>query len=351
MNKSFTTASLAVLVGLGATLAGAVPAQAAAGFAFDDRIAGPDRFATAVAASQLLEPTDGAATDVVIVNGYATIDGLTASYLAGLKSAPILYTDTAAVPAVTTAEIDRLGAANVWIIGGTNRIPTAQEDAWKAAGKTVTRIAGADRYQTAALVAEAGGTAEEGDNPNGNAPEQVFIASGTATADALAAGPIAWARNYPILLTEAGTLPEVTQTALEELGTDERVVLGSTGSISEAVYTQADATQRLGGTSRQDTATQIADYATSSQNFDTQSVALVGGTDATAADALAAAPVAGSQGVPLLFLDFDGTPGATTTAYLSEHKANYTGRGTGWIFGGTSAVPQAAADAATATVQ
>ncbi|WP_380156113.1 cell wall-binding repeat-containing protein [Kineococcus sp. R86509] len=345
------SAGLALLVGLGGAAAIAAPAQAATGFTFDHRIAGADRFATAVESSKLLEPTDGAATDVVIVNGYATVDGLTASYLAGLKSAPILYTDTTAVPAVTAAEIARLGAKNVWIIGGSDRVSTAQEDAWKAAGKDVTRIAGADRYETAALVAEAGGTAEDGDNPNGNAPEQVFLASGTSTADALAAGPIAWARNYPILLTEAGTLPAVTKTALEELGSSNRVVLGSSASVSDAVYSQAGGTQRLGGTSRQDTATKIADYATASQNFDTQSVALVGGSDTTAADALSAAPVAGSQGVPLVFIDFDGSLGATTTSYLSAHKTSYTGRGTGWIFGGTPSVPQAAADAATAAVQ
>ncbi|PRY10049.1 cell wall-binding repeat-containing protein [Kineococcus rhizosphaerae] len=348
---TFATAGLALLVGLGGAAAVAAPAQAATGFKFDHRIAGADRFATAVESSKLLEPTDGAATDVVIVNGYATVDGLTASYLAGLKSAPILYTDTAGVPAVTAAEIARLGAKNVWIIGGADRVPTAQENAWKAAGKDVTRIAGADRYQTAALVAEAGGTATEGDNPNGNSPEQVFIASGTSTADALAAGPVAWAKNYPILLTEAGSLPKATSDALAALGTTDRVVLGSSSSVSDAVYAEAKGTSRLGGTSRQDTATKIADYATSSQNFDTQSVALVGGADATAADALSAAPVAGSQGVPLVFIDFDGSLGATTTAYLSAHKASYTGRGTGWIFGGTPSVPQAAADAATAAVQ
>ncbi|MGI4896016.1 MAG: cell wall-binding repeat-containing protein, partial [Janthinobacterium lividum] len=149
--------AVAALVGLGTVAAIGAPAQAAAGFAFNHRIAGADRFATAVASSKLLEPTDGAATDVVIVNGYATVDGLTASYLAGLHSAPILYTNTDSVPAVTAAEIARLGVDDVWIIGGTDRVSAGLEAAWKASGKEVTRIAGADRYETAALVAEADG--------------------------------------------------------------------------------------------------------------------------------------------------------------------------------------------------
>lgn len=342
MKKSLTTAGLAVLVGLGATVAGALPAQAAPGFAFDDRISGSDRFATAVAASELLYPTDDTATDVVVVNGYASVDGLTASYLAGLKSASILYTDTTSVPAVTAGEIDRLGVTDVWIVGGTNRVSQSQQDAWAAAGKTVHRIAGADRYETAALVAQA---------DDQGAPEQVFIASGTGTADALAAGPIAWARNYPILLTEAGAVPDATAAALEELGTSNRVVLGSSASVSDAVYGQVAGTQRIGGANRQETASLIADDAIATENFDSQSVALVGGTDATAADALSAAPVAGAGGVPLLFTDFDGGLGASTSAYLTSKKANYAMSGDGWVFGGTPSVSQETVDAATALVQ
>ncbi|WP_432510001.1 cell wall-binding repeat-containing protein [Kineococcus sp. SYSU DK001] len=331
-----TTAAAALLVGLVAA-----PAQAAPGFAFDQRISGPDRFATAVAASKLLEPVDGNGTDVVVVNGYATVDGLTASYLAGLRSAPILYTDTGSVPAVTAAEIERLGVRDVWIVGGTDRVPQAQQDAWAAAGRTVHRIAGADRYETAAMVATA--------DDSGDAPEQVFIATGTGTADALAAGPIAWARNYPVLLTEPGTVPAATAAALTELGTANRVVLGN--AVTDAVYGQVAGTQRLAGADRQETAAKIADDAIATENFDSQSVALVGGTDATAADALAAAPVAGAGGVPLLFTGFDGGLGDGTSAYLTAHEGNYVSAGDGWVFGGEPSVPQRAVDAATALVQ
>jgi len=339
MKKSLV--GLALAAALGSTLT-AIPAQAATGFAFDQRISGADRYATAVAASKLLYPTDDSATDVVVVNGWATVDGLTASYLAGLKSAPILYTDTNSVPDSTAAELDRLGATDVWIVGGTNRVSQAQQDAWSAAGKTVHRIAGADRYETAAMVATA---------DDQGAPEQVFIASGTATADALAAGPVAWARNYPILLTEKDAVPGSTADALADLGTTDRVVLGSTGSVSDAVYTGVAATQRIGGASRQETAALIAEDAISTENFDSQSVALVGGSDAMAADALAAAPVAGAGGVPLVFTGFDGSLGDGTSTYLSSKKANYVASGDGWVFGGESSVSQATADAATALVQ
>ena len=342
MKKSLATTGVAVLVGLG-TIGAALPAQAAPGFAFDQRISGADRFETAVAASKLLYPEDDSATDAVVVNGYATVDGLTASYLAGLRSAPILYTDTNSVPASTQAELDRLGVTDVWIVGGTDRVSQGQEDAWDAAGVTVHRLARADRYATAALVAQA--------DDSGDAPEQVFVASGTATADALAAGPVAWARNYPILLTQAGAVPAATTDALAKLGTTNRVVLGSANSVSDAVYAQVKGTERLGGANRQETATKIADDVIANDNFDSQSVALVGGTDATAADALSAAPVAGAGGAPLVFLGFDGGLGESTGAYLTAKKANYTAAGDGWIFGGEPSVKQSTVAAATAAVQ
>lgn len=335
-------AAAAVLVGLGTVAATAAPAQAATGFSFNQRISGADRYETAVAASKLLFPTNGTGSDVVIVNGNATVDGLTASYLAGLVSAPILYTATGSVPATTAAEITRLGVKNVWIVGGTNQVPAAQEAAWKSAGLTVERYAGADRYATAALVAEA---------DSQGAPEQVFVANGDRLADALAVGPIAWQRNYPILLTQTGAVPQATSDALTKLGTANRVVVGGTAVVSDSTYTALGATQRLAGADRQETATKIADDAIATENFDSQSIGLVGGADAMAADALVAAPLAGSQGVPLVFTGGDGSLGTSTSTYLTAKKANYTTSGKGWIFGGPNAISAATASAATAAVQ
>jgi len=335
-------AGAALLVGLGTVAATAAPADAATGFAFDQRIAGTDRYTTAVEASKRLSPMDGTSEDVVIVNGTATVDGLTASYLAGLYSAPILYTQTDSVPAVTAAEITRLGVKNVWIVGGEAQVSAGLEKAWKDSGKEVVRYAGANRYATAAAVAQA---------DENFPPEKVFIASGTSTADALAAGPIAWAKNYPILLTQADSVPAETSAALDALETPTRTVLGGTSVVSDATYASLKATSRLAGTNRQDTATKVADYAVASENFDPQSVGLVGGAAGASADALVAAPVSGAQGVPVLFTDANGSLGATTTTYLTSRKADLAEPGNGWIFGGLTAVPAATAAAATAAVQ
>ena len=330
----------ALLLALAGAAGPAAAAHAAPGFEFGTRIAGADRFGTAVAASKLLHPVDGSAPDAVVVNATATVDGLTASYLSGLKSAPVLYTTTDAMPAASRAELERLGTEHVWIVGGPAVVSAAQERSWRDAGLEVTRLAGADRYATAAAVALVDGE---------YAPERVLIASGEATADALAVGPIAWARNYPILLTGADGVPAATRAALDALGTPDRTVVGGTARVSEATYAALGATQRIAGASRQETAALVAQEAITAEGFDPGSIALVGGTDATAADALAAAPVAGATGTPLLFTGGDGTLGTSTAEYLRGNAARFTGRG--WVFGGPASVPQAAVDAARAAVQ
>ncbi|SDQ52673.1 cell wall-binding repeat-containing protein [Quadrisphaera sp. DSM 44207] len=328
---------LAVLAGAGCLGAVAAPAQAAAGFDFSTRVAGETRVDTAVAASEALYPDGVPATDVVLVNRDALVDGLTASYVAGLKNAPILYTDVDSVPAATEREMDRLGAENVWIIGGTAMVSQHQEDALEA-DRSVIRFWGEDRYATAAAVARAGEFA----------PEEVYIASGTAYADALAAGPVAYARTYPILLTRVDGVPGATAKALEDLGTQTRTVLGGTAVVSESTYAALKGTARLGGANRQETAALVADDAIADEHFTRSNAALVSAGDVPA-DALVAAPAAGATGTPLLFIESKDELGAATSGYLMKHAADLTGRS--WVFGGTAVVPQKVVEQAKAAAQ
>ena len=338
--RASTATGLAAVVAVGALGAGS--AQAVGGYAFDDRIAGATRIETAVAASKALYPADKSATDVVIVSQFSVVDGLTASYLAGLKNAPILYTETNSMAPVTVAELERLGVQNVWIVGGTAVISQQLEDSWKPKYK-VTRYGGADRYATAAAVAEADFAV------TGYEPERIFIASGTRQADALAAGPIAYARNYPILLTEQGRVPAATQAALDKLQTPARTVVGGTAVVSDSTYTALKATDRLGGSDRQETAVLVAEYAVAKEYFTFKNAALVGGDNENAADALVAAPLAGSTGTPLLFIQDNDAVGTRTRDYLDKHSANLDTFG--FVLGGVNAVSEKAATEATVAAQ
>jgi putative cell wall-binding protein len=326
------TLALAVCLSGGVALAGA--ANADANFAFDARVAGADRYLTAVQASQAAFPAGATVGGVVIVNAFATVDGLTASYAAGQHNASILYTDKDSLPQASADEIKRLGTKKIWIVGGTAVVSQELEDSWKAEGFTVTRLAGEDRYETAAAVATSGSTK----------PGKVFLASGESFADALVAGPIAYKKGYPILLAQAGNVPSSTSSALTTLGVTERVVIGGEAVISKTTEAELKATNRLSGADRQATAIEVAKHAIASEGFSKADIALVGGANNNAADALVAASLAGKGGVPLLFTA-GGTVDADTAAYLKSRFAELTGKG--YVFGGTAAVSASAADAAT----
>ena len=334
-------AAVTLLAALSLGTVGVLAAQAAPGFTFDVRSDGATRVETAVASSKALYPTGGAtggSEDVVLVNMDAVVDGLTASYVAGLKNAPVLYSSAGEVPAATAAEITRLGAKRGWLVGGTTVLTQGLEDSLKAS-YAVTRFSGEDRYATAAAVATAGEFE----------PERLFVTSGTSLADAVLVGPVSWARNYPILLTEAGRVPAPTKAALDTLVTPERTVIGGTTVVSDATSSALGATKRLGGGDRQTTAVLVANDAVETASFTAANAALVGGENRNAVDALSASALAGATGTPLLYISGNDTVGPVAAKYLRDNRSELTG--TGYVFGGQDAVSTKAAAEATAAAQ
>ena len=140
-----------------------------------------------------------------------------------------------------------------------------------------TRIAGGDRYETAAKTAAAS-------FPEGNST--AVIASGENWPDALAASALAGVKNCPLLLTEASSLNAYTLEMLRQLGVTQVYLVGGTGALSENVQAElvqngisADSILRLGGDSRTETADKIAAEVMSGNAEN------VGGAEAVAEDA------------------------------------------------------------------
>ena len=88
------------------------------------------------------------------------IDALNAGPYAGRLKAPVLLTKTKEMDAGTLAEIERLKAKEVIIIGGVNAVSEKVANQLKAKGLTVNRIFGENRYETALKVAEETGNNE-----------------------------------------------------------------------------------------------------------------------------------------------------------------------------------------------
>jgi putative cell wall-binding protein len=199
-----------------------------------ENIEGPNRFATAIAAVRKAFP-NGAST-VVIAWGRNFPDALGASALCGAYNAPLLLTETAALPTSVRAEITRLGATHAVIIGSAGVVSKAVEnDLGKLVGGAtrVERIAGSERYDTAARVARA--TMQV---LGASSADDVFLAVGDNFPDALAASPAAYAKRWPIVLTPRTSLPTQARSALTALAPKRVHILGGIGAVPLLVEKQ-----------------------------------------------------------------------------------------------------------------
>lgn len=170
----------------------------------------------------------------------------------------------------------------------------------------VDRLAGTDRYETAAAVASKFGQAD-----------RVYLASGQEYFDALSGSPAAILDGAPVLLTTPGQVPQATQNALEELGPKEVVVVGGPEAIADDVLTQVEEqtgaeVDRVSGENRYGTAMFLA-----TERFEAKYVShvfIASGEDY--ADALSGGPRAGAEGSPILLTQDDNLP--AETAYALE---------------------------------
>jgi putative cell wall-binding protein/surface antigen len=261
-------------------------------------IAGSNRYETAAKVSAAAFDS---AESVVLVTGENWPDALGGAALAGATDAPILLTRTASLPGETLAEIRRLQARSVVILGGTGAVSTAVEQALVAelGPGTVTRIGGADRYETSARVARAA-RAALGDGYGG----ECFVATGASFPDALAASPLSAAEGWPLVLTPPDGLTGSARGAMEAMGVSRAVVLGGTGVVGTPVedalrtWLGDGAVERIAGADRYETAAKIADRAVA-EGLQWEGAAIAVGTDFP--DALAGGVLQGrSRSVLLL---------------------------------------------------
>jgi putative cell wall-binding protein len=173
-----------------------VSALSAAGVTEVRRVAGANRFDTA---ARVAEELGG---DAVYVaqgagpDGGGWADALAVGAAAAHAGRPILLTATDGLPPETAAALEALDPETAVIVGGTAAVSETVSSAVAAAGASVTRIGGATRYETSALLAEHG-------LELGLGAASIWVATGRNWPDALAAGPAA-ARDGAVLLLVDG---------------------------------------------------------------------------------------------------------------------------------------------------
>ncbi|TYS17661.1 S8 family serine peptidase [Rossellomorea vietnamensis] len=305
-------------------------------------VSGADRVGTSIAISQNLHP-DGYAADhknkaVVLATGYNFPDALAAGPLATALNAPILAVGSdGKLTDEVLDEIKRLGAENVYIVGGESAVSKAvvnQLGTAKVNPSDIKRLSGATRYDTnLAIVAEL--QKNHGFSGNG-----VFLATGTNFADALSAASIAGANDMPIVLTEGQNQP-LSDEAKAVLEDEEVYVVGGTAAVSNEVVAQAKSkalsVKRLSGVNRYGTlAALLGEFATG-----TSKLYVANGKNFP--DALSASPLVVDNDGLLVLVDQDAMPkevDAFLTKFAYQNDINSV-----TVLGGKAAVGQDVRDA------
>lgn len=266
-------------------------------------VEGANRYATAIAASRAAF-SDGSAPTVVLASGENWPDALGASALAGVVGGPVLLTRAGALADGVFAEIGRLGATEVIVIGGERAVSASVIEALGSV--ETTRVGGENRYETSRKVVEV--AAERAIAAGRSLDTTVFVATGAKFPDALAASPIAYRHARPIVLTTPDGLHAEAAAAIAVIGANSAIVLGGTAAVGDEVVDGLNelpgmtSVTRVYGDDRYQTALALAAHAESGCCLTYEGAAIATGSGF--ADALAGGVMAGRLGTVMLL-----TPG------------------------------------------
>jgi Tol biopolymer transport system component len=312
-------------------------------------VAGADRFKTAVEVSRAAYP-DGldpaGAKTIVIATGRNWPDALGGVGLAGVLDGPVLLVDTNSVPDAVQTEIGRLKATKAIILGGTGAVGPAVATwlATKLGGSAnVDRIAGGNRYETADKIAR-----RVIDLQGSSFDEVAFIATGGNFPDALAAAPVAFARKWPIVLSNPVTgLSDGAKAVLDDVAY--AVILGGPAAVpvsveqylTDTLGDESSGWDRIQGANRYATAVAVAEGGKSWGTLEWDGVGIT--TGEAFPDALSGGVLQGKRRAPMLLTSPTVLSAETAAAFVLYRGEidNVT------FFGGDSAVIPAVRTAAT----
>lgn len=187
------------------------------------RVAGADRFETAVKLGEEIRRNSSNKTDVILVNGYNSIDALTAGSLAAKLNIPVLLTENGQLNKTTEKVIKDWGIEKVTIIGGKTQVSEAIKVKLQERKITVERLAGRTRVDTALEVAKA---------VNSN-PDAIIFANKDTFADALLAPYLSNAEQAPIVLIDKDEASVSVKQYLRDNEIKNGIILGGEKSIEE----------------------------------------------------------------------------------------------------------------------
>ncbi|AGY77780.1 cell wall-binding repeat-containing protein [Clostridium autoethanogenum] len=290
------------------------------------RLSGQNRIDTALDIAKATYP--GKISNVVIASAQNYPDALSGSVLAYKLNAPMLLVgstdeDQQKVLAYIKSCMDNTGS--VYILGGNGAVSKEFEDKVTANGfKNITRLGGADRYETSEKIAE---------KLNVNKETPVVIVSGEDYADAASISNIAAANQYPILLVRKNEISDTIKKEISTINPTKVFIIGLQGSIdteventiAQIIPIEKSNITRIGGSDRYETSLEVGKYF----KLDGNEACIASGNNFP--DALAGSIYAGKHNAPIVLVNTKLSD--NQTSYLKDRKLSGA-----TIFGGEGVV-------------
>lgn len=178
-------------------------------------VGGADRYETGVAVADragVAGVLGGFGSTAIIASGEAFADALVAGSLSARGGHPVLLNPQTELDSSVEAYLSGSGIRHVVLMGGTAALSSAVEEAIRGMGIAVSRIAGANRYDTAVKAARF--VAEHSDASCFSGSE-VGMARARVPFDSLSAGPLLARRCAPLVLADPASIPPETAAFLD----------------------------------------------------------------------------------------------------------------------------------------
>jgi len=255
----------------------------------EEKLIGSTRYETAIKVSKKGWETSD---NVILVNGNAISDALAVTPFAKQKGAPILLTDLYKLNEDTKAEIKRLKAKNVFIVGGDGVVSEAILSELKEMGIKVERIAGDTRYETSLAIAK----------EMSNVSKIVIVNGLTGLSDATSIAAVAGIENMPILLMPTGGT-NIYDEFIKANNIKKSYVIGEVGVLSKAIENTLPNPERVGGANRNETNARIIEKFYNVQAIDNMFICKDGSNkESELIDALSVGALAAKENSPVVIV-------------------------------------------------
>lgn len=192
------------------------------------RIAGDTRLETSLAIAKRVRQKSTASDSLIVATGLNYADALSVSPFAFAYNSPIFLCGSNGLSADAISYISGAGFKRAILVGGTAAVPERVKHQLTSAGissGSITRLAGATRYETSAKIMSYAVNA-------GMNVSNVYLATGKNFPDALAAGPVAGKLRAPLLLVDPGIEYAHTVLANYRGSINVATVVGGTSAVS-----------------------------------------------------------------------------------------------------------------------